>query len=66
MTQPKLREGAEKLILARINEITADAKEALIYTEGAFWALNNLHKLLEPRDQPRVNGKRVAIVEVEE
>lgn len=36
------------------------------YSDGARWVLANLHKLLEPSEQPLVNGKRVAFVEVEE
>ena len=35
------------------------------FETGAKWALSNLHNLLEPRDMPIINGKRVAIVEVE-
>lgn len=80
MNKPKLREGAERLITALADkQVSDDYKRAGVSAnaDGQFWvhkadviigiklALANLHKLLEPREQPLVNGKRVAIVEVE-
>jgi hypothetical protein len=71
MTQPKLREGAMKLVARKaVAYVDGDNTEDSLpiegaYLDGAAWALNNLHKLLEPREAPLVNGKRVAIVEVE-
>ena len=65
MTQPKLREGAEKLVEQQAETLVEGLMRAG-FGIGVLWTLNNLHLLLEPRDQPLVNGKRVAIVEVEE
>lgn len=45
---------------------TPNDMQQVSFIVGAEWALRNLHLLLEPRDQPLVNGKRVAIVEVGE
>lgn len=81
MTQPKLREGYLDLIYNKSCEFVDDYDELfgtqhsqisdagvrrVIFMTAAKWTLNNLHLLLEPRDQPLVNGKRVAIVEVSE
>ena len=65
MTQPKLREGAEKLVEQQAERLAEGLMRAG-FGVGVLWALANLHKLLEPREQPLVNGKRVAIVEVSE
>lgn len=66
MTTPKLRKGAEKLILEKIAQLQGTDGAFSLMQQAVEWTLFNLHLLLEPRDQPRVNGKRVAIVEVEE
>lgn len=55
MTQPKLREGAEELITSWAVEFAKDIDvmrdRGNTYNDfccGVDWALNNLHKLLEP------------------
>ncbi len=70
MTQPKLRDGVPGILSIRAVEYATDdsvydieAEQA--FMDGAYWALANLHLLLEPRDVPIINGKRVAIVEAE-
>lgn len=66
MNKPKLREGADRLILEKLTQLQGTDGQFALMQQAVEWTLNNLDKLLEPRDQPLVNGKRVAIVEVGE
>ena len=66
MNKPKLREGADRLILEKLTQRQGTDGQFALMQQAVEWTLNNLDKLLEPRDQPLVNGKRVAIVEVGE
>jgi len=72
MSAPKLREGAEKLLAKWAveyakNDVTSfEPENEQAFLDGGLRVLANLHLLLEPREAPLVNGKRVAIVEVEE
>ncbi len=76
MSTPKLREGAMGIIdnaseshAGHVWDKTGDSHSQFSeqdgFITGARWALANLDKLLEPRQAPLVNGKRVAFVEVE-
>jgi hypothetical protein len=74
MSTPKLREGITELLVNRAVKCAEnDDKMSGMFVAGARWALDNLHKLLEPNSttfqiycdagQP---SKPVAIVELEE
>jgi hypothetical protein len=64
--KPELREGAERLIRYESEHCVLYRDDEDNFCAGAEWALDNLHKLLKPREVPVINGKKVAIIEVED
>ena len=64
--KPELREGAENLIRHKSEHCILYGNERDNFIAGAEWALDNLHELLKPREMPVINGKKVAIIEVED
>ena len=78
MSKEAQKDHAELLSIVRngIGQFTQIDTERTLFLTGAYWALNNLHKLLEPINWGETHAdahkivdsiidKRVAIVELE-